>query len=127
MRGKKFEGFVTREQFLQDLFDRWSPACEVERVPLPQAAGRVTACDIVSSNTLPVYRTSGCDGIAVQSERFRDGMPPYQTWREGVEFARADTGDDFDDKFDAVIMIEEVDFAPDRSIAYIRSAGEVRD
>ena len=37
----------------------------------------------------------------------------------GVEFARADTGDDFDDKFDAVIMIEEVDFAPDGSIAFI--------
>lgn len=119
MRGKRFEGFVSREQFLSDLYARWTPSGETELVPLPQAAGRVTACDIYSSNSLPVYRVSGCDGIAVQSRRFQNGMPPYQTWREGVEFARADTGDDFDDKFDAVIMIEEVDFAPDGSIAFI--------
>ena len=119
MRGKNFEGFVSREQLLKDLFDQWTPACESEKVPLPQAVGRVSACDIFSLNTLPVYRTSGCDGIAVPSELFQNGMPPYQSWREGVEFARADTGDDFDDKFDAVIMIEEVDFAPDGSISFI--------
>ena len=119
MRGKKFDGFVTREQLLQDLFSRWTPRCERELVPLPQASGRVTACELVSRNCLPVCRTSGCDGIAVQSERFRGGMPDYRTWREGVECARADTGDDFADCFDAVIMIEEVDFAPDGSISFI--------
>jgi molybdopterin molybdotransferase/putative molybdopterin biosynthesis protein len=34
------------------------------------------------------------------------------SWENGREYARADTGDDFDDRFDAVIPIENVSFLP---------------
>lgn len=113
------EGFATREQVLADLFSLWTPSYGTELVPLDESIGRITACELFSVNTLPVYRTSSCDGIAVKSELFSDGMPDYRTWREGMDFVRADTGDDFDDRYDAVIMIEEVDLTPDGSIEFI--------
>lgn len=126
MRGKKFTGFVTREQALADLFAAWTPVPEEELAALDEAAGRVTARELFSENTLPVYRVSGCDGIAVQAARFADGMPDYTQWREGVEFVRADTGDDFPDAYDAVIMIEEVDFSADGQISQISGDLTVR-
>ncbi len=119
MRGKKMDGFTSREGVLADLFSRWTPGVEPEFVPLDESIGRITACELFSVNTLPVYRTSGCDGIAVKSELFKNGMPDYKSWREGVEFARADTGDDFDDRYDAIIMIEELDLTPDGKIEFM--------
>ena len=125
MRGKKMDGFATREQVLTDLFTQWTPGDETELVPLDAAIGRVTARALYSVNTLPVHRTSGCDGIAVKSALFKNGIPDYKTWRDGDEFVRADTGDDFDDDYDAVIMIEEVDLTPDGSIKYMSEDIEV--
>ncbi|WP_245570867.1 molybdopterin molybdotransferase MoeA [Anaerovorax odorimutans] len=113
------DGFASREQVLADLFSRWTPSDETELVPLDESIGRITTCELFSVNTLPVYRTSACDGIAVKSELFKNGMPDYKMWHEGVEFERADTGDDFDDRYDAVIMIEEVDLTPDGMIKFI--------
>lgn len=119
MRGKQIEGFVTREQALRDFFAAWEPEQRAEQVPLGQASGRVSAAEVRSVLTLPVYRISACDGIAVSAARFQNEKDRYSGWREGVDFARADTGDDFDDRFDAVIPIEEVDFAADGGIAFI--------
>ncbi|WP_414733925.1 molybdopterin molybdotransferase MoeA [Acetobacterium carbinolicum] len=119
MRGKKMDGFIMREQLLDDLFSKWMPSNETELVPIDESIGRITASTLFSVNTLPVHRTSGCDGIAVKSELFKNGIPDYSIWREGIEFARADTGDDFDDQYDAVIMIEEVDLTSDGSIKFI--------
>lgn len=119
MRGKTIEGFATREQVLSDLFTAWKPVYDTEYVPLTKATGRITAQDICAELSMPVYRTSGCDGIAVKSLSFSNGMPDYSKWKENVDFASADTGDDFDDAFDAVIMAEEVDRADDGTIVYI--------
>ena len=119
MRGKNIDGFVRREKLLQDLFDVWKPERRTEPVRVREAAGRVTVQSYGSLNTLPVFRTASMDGIAVRSADFAGGMPDYRSWKRGVDYVRADTGDDFPDEFDAVIMIEEVDFAEDGSIAYI--------
>jgi len=119
MRGKKMDGFIMREQLLADLFSRWTPGNEMELIPIDESIGRIAMSTIFSVNTLPVHRVSGCDGIAVKSELFKHGIPDYSIWREGMEFARADTGDDFDDQYDAVIMIEEVDLTSDGSVKFI--------
>lgn len=102
----------SKAEALQALFNRWTPQPPVELVPLAEAIGRVPAQDLFSRNTLPVVRASMMDGIGVASERFRDGLPDTSCWVEGKDFVRADTGDDFDDRFDAVIPIEEVTFVP---------------
>lgn len=89
---------------------------QTELAALEEAVGRVAAEDLYSVNTLPVYRSSACDGIAVNSSMFAEGVPDTSAWRCGSEYERADTGDDFDDRFDAVIPIEEVETAPDTSV-----------
>lgn len=81
---------------------------QVEIIPVSEAAGRILAKDAVSLNTLPVVRSSGCDGVAVRSSAFQNGIPDASQWKEGIDYVRADTGDDFDDAFDAVVRIEEV-------------------
>lgn len=116
MRGKKMDGFPTREQALKDFFESWSCQEEIEYIPLEEAAWRVTARALHSVNTLPVVRSSACDGIAVDAARFAGGVPDYTGWKLGEDFVRADTGDDFDDRFDAVIPIEEADLEGDRLV-----------
>ena len=119
MGEKIMQGFPSREEALADFFAAWEPpeaATATELVSLDEAIGRVTARDLVSANTLPVVRASACDGIAVRSAAFADGRPDTSTWELGRDYVRADTGDDFPDAYDAVIMIEKAAIQPDGSV-----------
>lgn len=112
MSASRFSGLgslPTRGEVLEALFALWHPDLPAETVSVEDALGRVTAGECRSRLNLPVVRASSGDGIAVDSERFRDGVPDTSGWEMGRDFVRADTGDDFDDRFDAVIMIEDVD------------------
>ncbi len=126
MRGKKIDGFVTRRQALADFFAAWEPAMQTEEVSLAQAAGRICADRVYSKLTLPVYRVSSCDGIAVAAGRVQNEREKIADWRIGIDFARADTGDDFEDCFDAVIPIEEIDLDPDGKIAFLSPDVEIK-
>ena len=116
MGHKIMDGFPTRAQALEDFFAAWEPQGGDELVTLDEACGRVIAEDVESLVTVPVVRASSCDGIAVRSADFADGLPDTSTWRLGVEYVRADTGDDFPDEYDAVIMIEKAAIQPDGSV-----------
>lgn len=117
MGEKIMHGFPSREEALADFFAAWEPPAEAtELVSLDEAVGRVTARDLVSANTLPVVRASACDGIAVRSAAFADGRPDTSSWELGRDYVRADTGDDFPDDFDAVVMIEKAAIQPDGSV-----------
>ena len=131
MGEKIMHGFPSREQALADFFAAWEPSEEsqaVELVTLDEAYGRIVARDLVSANTLPVVRASACDGIAVRSADFVDGLPDTSSLRMGREFVRADTGDDFPDEYDAVIMIEKaaVQLPICSKKRYFRFAGKIR-
>ena len=101
---------VTKQEFLDSLFNKWYPEPQTEIIPVEQAKGRILAENQYAKYDFPVYRASQMDGIAVRSSDFVNGMPDTSSWKEGVDYVRADTGDDFDDAFDAVIMIEQVEF-----------------
>ncbi|MBO4352220.1 MAG: molybdopterin molybdenumtransferase MoeA, partial [Eggerthellaceae bacterium] len=116
MGHKIMDGFPTRAQALEDFFAAWEPQGGDELVTLDEACSRVIAEDVESLVTVPVVRASSCDGIAVRSADFADGLPDTSTWRLGVEYVRADTGDDFPDEYDAVIMIEKAAIQPDGSV-----------
>lgn len=77
------------------------------------ALGRVLSRDYTASCSLPVVRASAMDGVAVISSRFQNGIPDTSHWKKGEDFCRADTGDDFSDRFDAVIPIEDVTLTED--------------
>ncbi|MEG1661470.1 MAG: molybdopterin molybdenumtransferase MoeA, partial [Clostridiales bacterium] len=98
----------TKEQALAGLFALWQPQAPLEYVGINDAYGRVLAKDLYSLLTLPQVRASAADGVCVGSAMFAHGFPDTTDWRYGVDYARADTGDDFDDAFDTVIRIEDV-------------------
>ena len=110
------EYWPSRKEVLEMISAAWSPTLESEQVPVGEAAGRVAAEDIYTAFGLPVVRASAMDGIGVEAIRFRDGGPDTSTWRSGTEYARTDTGDDFDDRYDAVIPIEMITMLPDGGI-----------
>ena len=103
-----YEKSSTREDALREICEHWNPQPPCETVPLDRAFGRMTACELRACATLPVVRSSKMDGIAVRSSDFTNGVPDTGAWRRGVDFAQADTGDDFPDAFDAVVAIEHV-------------------
>ena len=105
MGEKIMDGFPTREEALADFFAAWEPMRRVEHVALDDAVGRVLACDLASRNTLPVVRASSFDGIAVRASAFENACPMRADGGPGADYVRADTGDDFPDAFDAVVMI----------------------
>ncbi len=102
------EESVTRKDALQLLRENWKFTAETEFVPLAQAGSRVTAQDIYSGNTLPVYRSSCFDGFAVRSAAFENGLPDPAGWVKGTDYVPADTGDDFPDEYDTIIAVEDV-------------------
>ena len=104
------EQLPSKEQVLQQIFSLWRPVRKTESIPVSEAAGRIPAERVFSRISLPVVRASMMDGIAVNATRFHNGLPDTREWRPGVDYAQADTGDDFDDAFDAVIRIEDVRF-----------------
>ena len=112
-----FKRLQSREEVVAGLIKRWHPRRLTELVPVDQALGRIPARDVRARVTLPVVRASAGDGVAVRSADFAQGMPDTAGWVQGRDFVRADTGDDFDDAFDAVIMIEDVTLTPEGGIA----------
>lgn len=105
-----YDNAATREFALQELCSLWNPARTTENVSLDKAFGRVTAEEVTALHNLPVVRSSKRDGIAVRAADFAQGAPCTQGWRRGVNFAQADTGDDFPDDFDAVVARERFEF-----------------
>lgn len=111
------QALPTREQVIETLFRHWNAESRVETVPTDRAIGRIPSKDIYAQVSIPVVRASAMDGVAVCSARFRDGVPDTSQWKLGDDFCRADTGDDFDDRFDAIIPIEQVSISPDKILA----------
>lgn len=109
--------FINKEEALNLLFNKWEFKPEVEYVTIENSLRRELACDLYSKVTLPLYRVSVMDGIAVNSAYFKDGTPDTSNWKLGKEYVRADTGDDFPDDYDSIIMIEDVEWNEDGSIS----------
>ena len=107
--------FKTKEETLKLMYSKWTPQISEETVSIDDCLGRVLAEDVYAEYNIPVVRSSAMDGIAVKSSAFFDEetgeekTPDTENWVLGQDYVRADTGDDFDDAFDAVIAIEMVE------------------
>lgn len=101
---------LSRAEITKLMIEAWQPEQKEECILLTEAEGRILSRDTVAVHSLPVFRSSAMDGIAVRSADFSDGkMPDTENWQYGTDYVRADTGDDFLDAFDTVIPIEEVE------------------
>lgn len=102
--------FISKEKAIALLVSSFTPIRRTEKIKVIEAVGRVLAEDCYSLVNIPVVRASAMDGIAVKSKDFKNGIPNTSKFKLGVDYIRADTGDDFDDAFDTVIQIEDVKF-----------------
>lgn len=105
----KINKYPTKSEALNTLFSKWIPRYDFEIINIEDSINRITFEDIYSKNTLPIVRSSAADGIATSSNYFKEGFPDTSNWIEGIEYEGADTGDDFNDKYDFIIRIEDVD------------------
>lgn len=103
---------------------------EPVRVPVGDAAGRVTAAPVWARRSSPAFDSAGMDGIAVRAS---DTVGATETSPVLVtDFAVVDTGDPLPPGYDAVVMREHVHHTPDgaelRAAAppyqHVRSIGE---
>ncbi len=82
-----------------------------ETVPTFQALGRVTAAPVTARLSSPHYHGAAMDGLAVRAAETASASEarPLRL-SEGKGYIRVDTGDPMPAGFDAVVMIEDVDF-----------------
>lgn len=92
-----------------------------EKVPTRAALGRVTAEAVYAVISSPHYAGAAMDGLAVRAENtFGASESAPRKLRLGQEAVVVDTGDPLPEGFNAVIMIEEVNF-PEEGLAEIQS------
>jgi putative molybdopterin biosynthesis protein len=78
----------------------------IETVPLETASGRITACPIFGSYSVPEIHLAAMDGIAVVSEETKGASEQHPVTLRQV--SRVNTGNVVPPGYDAVIMIEDV-------------------
>ena len=92
-----------------------------ERIPIPEALGRITAEAVQAKISSPFYHSAAMDGVAV---RFVDTCDAAETrpkrLRVPEEAVFIDTGDPMPDDHDAVIMIEDVEKISDTEIEILK-------
>ena len=102
------EELTPKERVIEILSRQWQPRPAPELVSVTDALGRVPTRDVFAAYTIPLVRSASMDGWAVKSAFFSQGPPDASVWVLGRDYARADMGDDFDDAFDAVVLVEDV-------------------
>lgn len=122
------------EEFRSRLAARGFFAVDSEVVPVETSVGRVTARPVLARKSSPHYSASAMDGIAVRAaDTFGASDTSPVRLQEGSQYVEVDTGDAVPPQFDAVVMIEEVDFpvagvaelrAPATPWQHVRSVGE---
>ncbi|GEL09052.1 molybdopterin biosynthesis protein [Salisediminibacterium halotolerans] len=105
-----------RMEALEECLELFKDRRSSERIPVQNAAGRVTAAPVFASASNPHFHASAMDGIAVnaaKTETAHESAPLRFT--ENEDFVYVDTGHAIPASFDAVIMIEhinETDISP---------------
>lgn len=98
----------TRDEYLAMILqETWvSPASEM--VPLRRAVGRVTAVATRCPRMIPDVPLSAMDGIAVCFDRLMSEAERTEHWVCGEDYVFSNTGNAVDERFDTVILIEQV-------------------
>lgn len=112
------EAMRTPEQAISQILEHAEPSCEVETVPLIEAAGRVLAREVVSDVDAPPFRKSAMDGYALRGDDLAGGAAELEVVgesRAGHPFDASvppgacvaiSTGAEVPDDCDVVVMVE---------------------
>lgn len=94
-----------------------------ESLPVIEALGRVTAEPVIAKISNPHYNASAMDGISVKAEKTFGAHERHPvTLVKGDDFKFVDTGDPIEDRFDAVIMIEDILIQEDGNVVIMKSS-----
>lgn len=107
-------------------------APDEEWVPVRECLGRVTSRAVLSKRSSPHYQASAMDGIAVQARDTYAASETNPVRIDESQYLMVDTGDYVPPPFDAVVMIEDVNFINNQAEIikaavpwqHIRSVGE---
>lgn len=121
-----------RELFLHRLKETDFFRLTTEQVGVLDAEGRITAAPVVAKRSCPHYIASAMDGIAVKAAATFGASETNPVEIPENDYLVVDTGDYIPPQFDAVIMIEDVNFIsgtarvikPAVPWQHIRSIGE---
>ncbi|MFZ5975441.1 MAG: molybdopterin biosynthesis protein [Bacillota bacterium] len=79
-----------------------------ERIPVPEACGRMTARAVYANICSPHYNACAMDGIALKASVTFGATETTPVKLAASDFVRVDTGDPLPPECDAVVMIEDV-------------------
>lgn len=68
-------GLISLDDALSNMLSRITPIDESELLPLPQAAGRISASPVISPMAVPPFDNSAMDGYAVRMADLETGSP----------------------------------------------------
>ena len=116
-----------RDEALQNLIDELELVNffmqESEEILVDDSLGRIISHPVYAMVSTPHYRASAMDGIAViSSKTFGAAETNPITLELGTDGIAVDTGDPIPDEFDAVIMIEQINFIDDDKFQIIAPA-----
>lgn len=113
----------SRSLFMRRALECGLASLKTEEIDVAGSRGRLTGCPIYAAKSAPHYSASAMDGIAVKAESTFGACETQPVILEPVrEYCEVDTGDPVPAEFDAVIMIEEVNFDQDGRASIIMPA-----
>lgn len=94
-----------------------------ETIKTQQALGRVLAVSVFAERSMPAFHASAMDGIAVDSKKTvgADEQKPIILEIE-KDFCVVDTGDPIPEGFDAVIMVEDIQWLNEEEVEILAPA-----
>lgn len=103
-----------------------------ESVSVEESLGRISYAPVYARRSAPHYIAAAMDGIAVLAQDTYGASEVSPIFLSNDQYQAVDTGDPIPSQFNAVIMIEEVNFAEDKARLikaavpwqHIRSIGE---
>lgn len=112
-----------RAEARQELLDAFDLPFHKELLEATDALGRVTAEPIFAGTSMPHYHAAAMDGVAVFAEETYEAHEHHPLHlKSGDQFTYVDTGNAIPAKFNAVIMIEDVNVIDEETIEIIEPA-----
>lgn len=113
---------------LLEVYREYIEGFGTERISLGSALGRVSAEPIFALASAPYGNVAAMDGIAVVSEKTEKASETNPVvLKKETDFVYINTGNLIPDRFDAVIMIEEVNEVDDFHVEIIKAAAPWQD
>ncbi len=87
---------------------------KTERIPVKDALNRVTVKEVRAKLSMPNYRASAMDGIAVRAEKVKSASVTKPVELQSEEYQHINTSSKIPEQFDAVVMLEDIEFIGDK-------------